>query len=352
MRPRLLIAVLAMALTCVSAIAGTPAPVDDAAIAAPTPPPTLAAYRLFLDAGARAPNARVTAYTLNTALYSDGALKFRYAYVPQGAAAAYNADGVFEFPVGTVLVKTFAYAADMRHPEEDVRFIETRLLIRRQAGWVALPYVWNEAQTEARLSVIGADVDARFIDEAGEATALEWAVPNVNDCRGCHARDGQIVPIGPSARNLNRDAQLTAWRDAGILDQAPADAPRVPDAYNPASGALEARARAYLDVNCGHCHNPAGPAHTSGLDLSWSQQNPAQWGVLKRPVAAGRGSAGLDFSIDPGHPERSILVLRMESTDPGVMMPELGRQLRDEAAIALMHQWIAGMDANGRPPAP
>ncbi|HRK63897.1 MAG TPA: SO2930 family diheme c-type cytochrome, partial [Terricaulis sp.] len=313
-----------------------------------------AEYRLFQDAGARTPNARVTPYELNTALYSDGALKFRYAYLPAGAQAQYDPEGVFEFPVGTVLVKTFAFAADMSAPAENVRFLETRLLIRREAGWVALPYVWNEAQTEARLAVVGADVPVSFTNEEGQAIALDWAVPNVNDCRGCHARNGQIVPIGPSARNLNRAAQLGGWQEAGLLDALPASAaPRVPNAYDPASGSLEARARAYLDVNCAHCHNPAGPAHTSGLDLSWSQDDPIHWGVLKRPVAAGRGSAGYDFSIEPGHPERSILLHRMESTDPGVMMPELGRQLRDERALALMREWIASMDAQGRStPAP
>ncbi len=337
-----------------SATAQAPQTVNDRAILADRPPALLSEYRLFRDAGARNPNGRVTPYELNTALYSDGALKFRYVYIPAGAQARYNAEGVFEFPVGTVLVKTFAFAADMSAPAENVRFLETRLLIRREAGWVALPYVWNEAQTEARLAVVGADVPVSFTNEEGQAIALDWAVPNVNDCRGCHARNGQIVPIGPSARNLNRAAQLGGWQEAGLLDALPASAaPRVPNAYDPASGSLEARARAYLDVNCAHCHNPAGPAHTSGLDLSWSQDDPIHWGVLKRPVAAGRGSAGYDFSIEPGHPERSILLHRMESTDPGVMMPELGRQLRDERALALMREWIASMDAQGRStPAP
>ena len=73
---------------------------------------------------------------------------------------------MFDFPVGTVLIKTFAFAADMRRPTENVRFLETRLLIRRADGWIALPYVWNEAQTEARLSVIGANVPVSFTNEA------------------------------------------------------------------------------------------------------------------------------------------------------------------------------------------
>lgn len=332
------------------------ASVNAAAITAERPPARLSAYRFFRDAGAREPNAGVTPYDLNTPLWSDGALKFRYVYMPPGARARYNSETVFEFPVGAVLIKTFAFAADMRRPTEGVRFLETRLLVRRAEGWVALPYVWNEAQTEAVLSPVGALVPVNFTDIDGAAVALEWEVPNRNQCKGCHDRAGALTPIGPSARNLNRDFayetgasnQLSTWVRTGLLDGGPADAPRVPVAYDSASGSAAARARAYLDVNCAHCHNPVGPAHTSGLDLSWAQQEPVLWGVLKRPVAAGRASAGFDFSIEPGHPERSILLHRMESTDPGVMMPELGRQRVDPRAVALMREWIAGMDERGR----
>jgi uncharacterized repeat protein (TIGR03806 family) len=371
------LAVMLAALSLVtSATAQAPLQVNTAAIAAERPPELLSAYRFFRDAGALQPNERVTPYDLNTALYSDGALKFRYVYIPPGQQAQYRDDGVFEFPVGTVLIKTFAFAADMRQPDDNVRFLETRLLIRQTSGWVAYPYVWNEAQTEARLSPIGATVPVSFTDEQGQAIALDWAVPNRNQCKGCHDVAGAVQPIGPTARNLNRagpDVAFSPWNegdggtiiprsdpistnqldnltDDHLLAGAPrgGDAPRVPRAFDPASGTLEARARAYLDVNCAHCHNPQGPAHTSGLDLRWSQRDPALWGVGKRPVAAGRGSAGFEFAIEPGHPERSILLYRMQSTDSGVMMPELGRQLVDQRAVALINEWIAEMDAEGR----
>jgi uncharacterized repeat protein (TIGR03806 family) len=349
---------LACALACVTAAAAqpAPAPVNQAAISAARPPDTLSAYRFFTDANAHTANTGVTPYDLNTPLWSDGALKFRYVYIPPGAHAEYRDDGVFEFPVGTVLIKTFAFAADMRQPEQNVRFLETRLLIHRADGWIALPYVWNAAQTEARLSPIGASVPVSFTNDQGAAVQLDWAVPNRNQCKGCHDHAGDLVPIGPTARNLNRDlaypdgaeGQLSHWLASGLIDRVPADAPRAANAYDPASGTVEARARAYLNVNCAHCHNPDGPAHTSGLDLRWSQTDPTQWGVLKRPVAAGRGSEGYDFAIEPGHPERSILVARMESTEPGEMMPELGRQLVDPRAVALMRTWIADMDRDGR----
>ena len=70
-------------------------------------------------------------------------------------------DDVFDFPVGTVIAKTFAYPHDARDPSKGQRLIETRILKREPDGWVGLPYVWNEAQTEATLDVAGGTVDVR-----------------------------------------------------------------------------------------------------------------------------------------------------------------------------------------------
>lgn len=355
MRSPFLIALALAASLVASAAATAPAPVDQRAIDAQAPPALLSAFHFFRDVGGREPNAGVTLYELNTPLYSDGAIKFRYLYLPPNTHAGYRETGVVDLPVGSVLIKNFAFAADMRRPNENLRFLETRLLIRRASGWALYAYAWNAEQTEARLSPIGATIPISFIDRDGANVAIDWAVPNVNQCKGCHALAGEAVPLGPTVANLNRpvatiagqDNQLAHWRAAGLIDQVPANAPHWADAYDPASGTLAERARAYLQVNCAHCHNPQGPAHTSGLDLRYDQTTPVQWGVLKRPVAAGRGSADFDFDIAPGHPERSILVYRMTSTDPGEMMPELGRQLVDARAVALMREWIAGMNEDG-----
>ncbi|NWG52423.1 MAG: hypothetical protein HXY28_01760 [Hydrogenophilaceae bacterium] len=344
-------AIAAMAL-CLAALAGAQAqrPVNARLLLGDAPAARLSDYRLFLDSGARTPNARVTPYGLNTELYADGAVKFRYVFIPPGAQAQYHESEVFAFPVGTALIKTFAAPG----ADGTMRFLETRLLIHRDDGWVAYPYVWNEAQSEAVYSPIGAEIPVAWRDAAGDEHALAWRVPNRNQCKGCHDRDGVVAPIGPSARNLNRDYpyaegaanQLTYWATLGLLAGAPApsDAPRAPDAYAADDAPLALRARTYLDVNCAHCHNPRGPAATSGLDLRLANEAAYSWGVMKPPVAAGRASAGMAFSIEPGHPERSILLHRMESLDPGVMMPELGRQTVDARAVALIREWIAEME--------
>lgn len=340
------------ALACLGA-APAPAGVALEALLAEAPAPKLGDYRLFRDAGGRQPNG-LTPYALNTPLFSDYAEKFRYLYLPPGTQARYRADGVFDFPVGATLVKTFAYPADLRRPDEQVRYLETRLLIRKREGWVAQAYVWNAEQTEAVLKRAGARLDASFVDMQGQVRKVDYAVPNQNQCKECHQLDKTLQPIGPKARNLNgvfayaggAENQLAHWRRRGLLSGAPKPdaAPRTARWDDPAEP-LEARARAYLDANCAHCHNPRAVASNSGLFLNVEEARPAALGVGKGPVAAGRGSGGLRVSIEPGHPDASILAYRMASVEPGVMMPELGRSLIHEEGLALIRAYIAGMKA-------
>jgi uncharacterized repeat protein (TIGR03806 family) len=333
--------------------APAPEPVALAALLADAPAPSLDAYRLFTDAGGRHPNAGLTPYSLNTPLFSDYAEKTRYLYLPPGTKARYRAEGALDLPVGAVLVKTFAYPADFRRLGENVRFLETRLLIHRKAGWTALAYVWNAEQTHAVLKRAGARLDVNFVDASGKDVHVDYAVPNANQCKECHSLSKEIAPIGVKARNLNgvfaypegRENQLAHWTRLGLLQGAPTPekAPRTA-VWDDASEPLDARARAYLDGNCAHCHNARGMASNSGLNLNLEETRPSAFGVGKRPVAAGRGSGGLEFAIAPGHPEASILVLRMASTEPGVMMPELGRSLVHEEGLALVRDYIAKME--------
>jgi uncharacterized repeat protein (TIGR03806 family) len=332
--------------------AEAPPPVAVNALLAETPAPSLDAYRLFVDAGGRKPNAGVVPYTLNTPLFSDYAEKQRFVFLPPGKSVRYAAEGAFDFPVGTALVKTFAYPADFRRPDENIRFLETRLLVRKKAGWMASAYVWNADQTKAVLKRAGTRLDVSFVDGQGQRREVDYAVPNQNQCKECHSVAKVLKPLGPKARNLNgdfayadgRENQLARWRKLGLLTGAPepAAAPRTA-VWDDAREPLEARARAYLDANCGHCHNPKGMASNSGLNLNAEETRMSALGVGKRPVAAGRGSGGLEVSIAPGHPEQSILVHRMASNEPGVMMPELGRNLRHEEGLKLIRDYVANL---------
>ena len=107
--------------------------------------------------------------------------------------------------------------------------------------------------------------------------------------------------------------------------------------------AIEDRARAYLDINCAHCHNRQGPADTSGLFLEADTRLGPEVGVCKSPIAAGSGTGGRQVSIAPGRPDESIFVYRMGSTDPGEMMPEVGRSLVHAEGVALISEWIEAL---------
>lgn len=116
--------------------------------------------------------------------------------------------------------------------------------------------------------------------------------------------------------------------------------------YSDERYSLNDRARSYLAANCAHCHNPVGPADTSGLDLSLDAEDLRAVGRCKPPIAAGSGTGGRIFSIRPGDPDGSIMPYRMASTKPGAMMPELGRSLAHDEGVELIRAWIAEMDGD------
>lgn len=341
--------------SCLAACgASTPGAPDLAVILADRPAETLGAYGLFKDPAGRELAEGVLAYDLINPLFSDHAAKHRAVFVPPGESIFYDQVDVFSFPVGSVLIKTFAFAPDMRSPDVGARYVETRLLIRKADGWEAVPYIWNEDQTEARYAPVGGKLKIDTISPDGEALSLNYAVPNRNQCKTCHQAGDDLVPLGPKARNLNHIGPLgvnpiAVWADNGTLVGAPeiGDAPRVPQVDNPAS-LIEGRARAWLDINCAHCHKSDGGASNSGLFLDWHETDPVGWGVRKRPVAAGRGAGDDLFVIDPGKPDASILLGRMESNEPGVMMPELGRSVLDHEGNALIREWIASIPPDVR----
>ncbi len=296
------------------------------------------------------PNDRVLPYDLNSPLFSDYSEKARFIWMPEGKSGVYNDSTVFDLPVGTVLIKNFYFPDDFRIKKGPRKIIETRLLYHSSTGWKALPYIWNQKQTGARLQHAGGEAKVSFINRMGDSVNINYIIPNTNQCRSCHVQQGKMIPIGPAARHLNKNFlyhdgpqnQLKKWEQEGYLKDVPdsKSIPRIADYRDPESGTLDMRARAYLDINCGHCHNPRGPANTSGLFLHIHEDNPTSLGIMKPPVAAGRGSGGKSFSLVPGKPDESILLYRMESAEPGIMMPELGRTVIDAKGVALIREWI------------
>jgi uncharacterized repeat protein (TIGR03806 family) len=310
-------------------------PVNHAAITEAANPPLLSAFGFF-GSGPGDPATALIPYSLRTPLFSDYADKHRWIVLPPGGQMQANGEGLLSFPVGTAIIKSFGY----RQSDGSYRTIETRLLLHRASGWVALPYIWRADGSDADLRLAGGRLPVTFTDPAGEVRTISYAVPNRNQCLNCHQRNGAMTPIGPQLRNLELAPEHR--RHVTGADWTLAAMPRWDDAAAP----LDGRARAYLDVNCAHCHRSGGSANNSGLFLDYRQVDLHAIGLYRRPVAAGRGSGGRDYDIAPGHADASIITHRMESTDPGVAMPELGRATVHGEGVALIRDWINAMPAD------
>lgn len=303
------------------------------------------------------PKENVIPYIINTPLFSNYAKKARFIWMPENKAAEYNDTEVFDFPIGTIIVKNFYYDNDFQQPENGRKIIETRLLIQQDTGWMSVPYLWKDDQSEADLHIVGRQLQINWIHFDGSERTANYSVPNSVECLGCHNVNNNLLPIGPKARNLNSVLsypdgssmnQLDKWVEIGYLKNAPSSsqAPKVPVFDDPNDGNINERARAYLDINCGHCHNPDGPANNSGLSLYFHEQNPTAIGICKPPVAAGQGAGGFEYSIVPGQPDSSIMAFRMNSVELEIAMPELSRSVIHTEGVELIRDWISTLDGD------
>ncbi len=312
----------------------------DILAAHPQNPTSLSSFGFF-EGDAGKPSSALIPYNLRTPLFSDYAEKQRFIYLPAGGTMSASADGKLQFPIGSALIKSFGY------PDESgkLRVLETRVLLHRAGGWVALPYVWRADGNDADLRIGGTRIPVEF-DHGGTKASISYSVPNKNQCKQCHSSGDEIMPIGPVWQNM--EFPRAGDRDR-FLREMPLLAKLSPEAKwdDAKSGTLNARAHSYLRVNCGHCHAPSGSASNSGLFLDGSAKDPASYGMGKRPVAAGRASGDFDFIVEQGRPDRSILLHRMKSTDSGIAMPELGRAMVHDEGVKLLDDWIAAMPKKG-----
>jgi uncharacterized repeat protein (TIGR03806 family) len=298
------------------------------------------------------PNEGVLFYEPAASLFTDYAFKKRFVWMPKGVSATFDEakpNASLNFPDKTILIKNFYYPADFSKPEAEKRILETRLLVKNNGQWQAFPYRWNEAQTDAQYKITGEQIAVAWKDEKGEKHAIKYAMPNKNQCKSCHNQNGVFMPIGPKLKQLNHaisynqiiDNQLDKWIKVGYL-KGKIDKSKINNlvSINDPKAPLDQKARSYLDVNCGHCHSTEGPAASSGLRLNIEENNPYHWGVKKSPVAAGIGAGTFLYDIYPEHGDESILTFRMNSTNPGIMMPEIGRVSIHKEGVELIKNWI------------
>ncbi len=297
------------------------------------------------------PNPTLLPYDLTTGLFSNYAEKQRLIYFPVGSEAAYinNEQETIDFPDGTIIIKTFFYYNDLRDESKGKRVLETRLLIRKAGVWEAADYIWNEEQTEAYHEIAGKQVPVEWIHFDGSKRSTLYAIPNDNECKGCHELGDEMVLIGPKARMLNKDYtykrkpenQLQKWEALGLLSNLP-PIDQIPKTalFEDSNASLELKARTYLDINCAHCHNSNGPANNTGMFLDFEQTDSLTLGTCKPPVAAGGGTGGLSYALVPGDPENSIMIYRLNSLELDVSMPELGRSVIHEEGLQLLTDWV------------
>ncbi len=319
--------------------------------------PKLSDYGLFskMDGKTLSAHSKGIKYELKEALFTDHAIKDRFIFLPEDSQVELDSSvpllmselGV-QYPIGTVITKTFSF----NQVDGVQRIIETRLLIRRKDGWVGRPYVWNDEGSEAELKYGGrANIDITFVTPDNNIETIKYDVPQSSECQQCHKQDDRLMPIGPSRlRLLSTEPKLSDGAINPLLSKSifrlngnKVNLASVPVSERSDDPSIEARL--YLDVNCAHCHNPSGFAKNTKLFLeSWRPLNMAI-GLCKTPIAAGVGTGGLKWVVDPGKPEASILWYRMNATSNATKMPEIGRTLVHERGVELVYDWIASLDS-------
>jgi uncharacterized repeat protein (TIGR03806 family) len=267
----------------------------------------------------------VEIFELGSTLFTDYAEKQRLIKLPKGKRMRANGDALPEFPDGTIIAKTFYYPIANKKRR---RLIETRLLILQNGLWNAATYKWDAAQKEAILLDKGISVPVSFEDKEGIIRSINYQIPAQKDCGSCHRSDNQLVPIGPKISNLNinvirngkRQNQLLYLYKKSLLDyKRTVYFGTTPDYHNTLLPA-ETRARAYLAINCAHCHQPKG--------------------------MAGHKSLNLDFSVD--YEDTSIQfnkqnILERTSVMGEYHMPKIGTTVIDTVGVALIKQYILSL---------
>lgn len=306
------------------------------------------------------PSFSVLPYEPISSLFTDYAKKNRYIWMPKNTKATYNSDGtVFSFPAGSALIKNFYY--DNVLPENATRILETRVMIKKEEGWIFAQYKWNDEQTEAYLDMEGSFANITWVDEAGMTqTVSNYRIPSHAECLICHKTmqtvGGTVVempmPIGPKPQNLNNiynygnesKNQLTKWVEFGYLDSSnlPSDIQTVVD-YKDASQSLELRVRSYLDINCAHCHKENSHCDYRPIRLAFNETtNPENLGICVPSVEF--VEPWITSIVAPQNTERSMMYYRMSTNDPAYMMPLVGRSVTHTEGIQLIEEWINSLE--------
>jgi uncharacterized repeat protein (TIGR03806 family) len=269
----------------------------------------------------------VQLYEIRSTLFTDYTRKQRLIKLPVGQTLRYaNSDLLPLYPNNTLIAKTFYYYVDERDPSLGKKIIETRVFLKLQSGWQATDYVWNDTMTEAFRDDVGGTVDISYIDINGDTQDIDYIIPSNANCFECHNSNNNPIPIGMKLRNMNFIPayagynQLQYFADNGLLlglDD-PTTISALPNWKN-GTLSLDERARAYMDVNCAHCHSPGGSVPAT-FNLDFRYETP--------------------FSETGIYANRGEIEARFESTAPIYRMPLLGRTVVHQEALAMLRDYL------------
>lgn len=312
-------------------------------------------------------------YQVNSPLWSDGATKERFIGLPDNATIDFREAKSWDFPDGTVLVKTFSLpihdAASRSSNQDSHTRIETRLMTRQSGQWYGYSYEWNSDQTDATLvSADGLDKDFQVAsdrNDGGSTTKQTWHYPSRSECMVCHSRASNFV-LGLSVPQTNLEldqgpkpmSQLEHFKQLGLFHPTigaqekadPADSafdfpepvPSLPRLVNPAdvNETLEKRVRSYLHANCANCHVKEGGGN-SKIVLSYNRAIDKTGLLNQTPLHGAFGLLDAKL-IKPGFPLQSVLVERLRRRGPG-QMPPLASSSVDTGSLELIMRWISEM---------
>ncbi|WP_338410000.1 hypothetical protein [uncultured Flavobacterium sp.] len=308
------------------------------------------------------PSLDVLPYEPASSLFSDFAHKKRFIWMPKESKATYNGDGnVLELPIGSAIIKSFYYEnVQNSTPIGSTVLVETRIMIRKNEGWIFANYVWNEEQTEAYFDLLGSYKTISWLDENNVLKTAEYRIPNEVQCITCHKSEKYEnnilittnIPIGIKPQNLNfnyeysdgNKNQLEKWIEKEYLENnfSLPSAQNTTINYNDTSKPIDLRARSYFDVNCAHCHNDEGHCSYRPMRFPFNEtyNNNTNMGVCVDTQDMQDFPNSLGKIVAPGNINKSMLYYRLNTTDESYRMPLHGRTLIHEEGLQIIEEWI------------
>jgi hypothetical protein len=281
---------------------------------------------------------RVFAYQPQFQLWTDGATKRRWVYIPADEVIDTSDMDSWQVPLGTKLWKEFT---------RDGTRIETRLIELTEFGWSYSTFMWTEDGSDAFM------LESNF---SGVDNALGTAhdIPSDDDCDSCHDRTPHKI-LGFGAVQLSWDPGDENLINMDYLESNALVSDNLQGSYTVPGNDTEQAAFGYLHANCANCHNDSGEGVLDGAFNLWlkvDQNNANQVGATDTATLVGISATktvpefpAANLRVDPGEPETSQVWARMQQQVRGSVnqMPQLGSEDADTAGIDAVAAWIEGL---------